>query len=158
MRLVVLFMALLVLPTASFADSAMTSRQMQVEQNGVSVMPFDQTRTMHMFRPTPTGGTETIVSNDSDPKQVALIRSHLKKEAAAFARGDYTDPASIHGMQMPGLATLASNASKMDVVYESVQDGAEGVFTTRDASALKALHDWFEAQVSDHGSHAMMLN
>jgi hypothetical protein len=131
---------------------------MQVEQRGAAVMPFDQARTMHMFQPTLNGGTETIVSNDHDPRQIALIRSHLGKEAEAFAKGDYADPMAIHGMQMPGVATLRTSSAKILVAYQTVADGARLTFSTKDAVALQAIHDWFAAQASDHGSHAMMMD
>ncbi|MFB4263080.1 hypothetical protein [Nonomuraea sp. GTA35] len=32
--------------------------------------------------------------------------------------------------------------------------GAQITYTTSDASLIKALHAWFDAQVSDHGRHA----
>jgi hypothetical protein len=61
---------------------------------GASVMPFDLARSTHIFTPTADGGTQELVSKDGDPQQIALIRDHLRKEAAAFARGDFRLPST----------------------------------------------------------------
>ncbi len=115
---------------------------------GASVMPFDLGRSTHVFTPTRDGIGE-VVSKDGDAVQVALIRGHLRKEAAAFTRGDYADPASIHGQAMPG-------ASRVRVRYENMANGARVRFTTQQPKLVDALHRWFAAQVNDHGADATM--
>src|ERR1700681_4833408 len=98
--------ASIVIALSVSANAADSGRQETVERNSERVMPFSMDATMHRFVPTPTGGVQTVVVHDGDPKQVVLVRAHLRKEAQAFARGDFTDPASIHGGAMPGLAAL----------------------------------------------------
>lgn len=120
-------------------------------------MPFDMNRTMHMFTPTASGGVQSVVSSDGDPHRIALIRSHLRKEAQAFARGNFSDPASIHGMTMPGLARLNAGARHIAVRYAETANGARITYTMSDPTLIAAIHDWFAAQVSDHGAHAMMM-
>ncbi len=93
-------------PTLAAAD-ATAAKRADVEMKGSQVMPFSQSDTMHMFRPTAAGGVQTVMVKDGDARQIAFVRSHLRKEAFTFARGDYRDPAAIHGMDMPGLATFA---------------------------------------------------
>jgi hypothetical protein len=132
-----------------------TPRQKQVEHNSEHVMPFSMDATMHRFDPTADGGVQTVLVHDGDPKQVALVRSHLRKEAAAFTRGDFTDPASIHGGTMPGLRALHAGAKRIGVRYADVARGAKIVYATRDPALVAAIHAWFKAQVSDHGAHAM---
>lgn len=83
-----------------------------------------------------------------------LIQQHLREEAAAFAQGRFSDPARIHGTEMPGLATLEANADRLDVEFRARLDGAELRYTTEDPVVLDALHDWFAAQTSDHQGHA----
>lgn len=118
-------------------------------------MPFDQRRTTHVFRATATGGEQTVVAKDvSDTDQVSLIRRHLRDEAKRFAAGDLSDPMAIHGMEMPGLEDLRRAAGRVRVVYSSAPRGARITYTTRDAAALVALHDWFDAQLEDHGTNA----
>lgn len=129
-----------------------------VEQRSKEVMPFDMDRTMHVFDPTPDGGVQSVLVHDGDPEQIALVRSHLRKEAAAFARGDFADPAAIHGTTMPGLAQLRAGARRVAVSYREVPSGASIRFKTSDPKLIAAVHAWFAAQVKDHGEHAMMTS
>lgn len=136
-------------PTAS-AD-----RREQVADRGAAVMPFDLERTTHRFAKTDNGGVQTVVADDpGDATQVGLIREHLRHEADEFRQGRFTDPAAIHGQQMPGLAALRDSAGRIDVDYADTPDGARITYATAEAALVTALHAWFDAQVSDHGSHA----
>jgi hypothetical protein len=128
-----------------------------VERGSAEVMPFDLNRTMHVFEPTPDGGLQTVMVHDGDPQQVALVRSHLRKEAIAFARGNFSDPATIHGMTMPGLPQLRAGASRMAISYLQTTNGASIRYKTSDPQLVAAVHEWFAAQVKDHGAHAMMM-
>jgi hypothetical protein len=131
------------------------SRQEVVAARGAVVMPFDQNLTTHAFEQTATGGVETVTANDaSDATQVDLIRSHLQKEADLFSHGDFSDPAAIHGMQMPGLAELSAGAARLRIQFEQLPGGARLTYASDDPSLIDALHRWFQAQLSDHGSHA----
>src|SRR6266545_986339 len=128
-----------------------TSRQDEVVRNGVSVMPFDLKRTTHFFDDTPSGGVETVSANDHrDARQIALIRSHLAAEAKRFSQGDFSDPAKIHGQDMPGLAELARAGEKLQVKYKELPVGASLIFASRDPAVAAAIHAWFAAQRSDH--------
>jgi len=136
-------------------SSAGTDRQAQVEARGAGVMPFDQNRTTHIFRASATGGVQVVIAKDArDTKQIALIRSHLHDEARRFAGGDFSDPMAIHGMRMPGLGELRRNIARVRVEYSSVPGGARISYTTVDPALLGSLHDWFDAQLMDHGTHA----
>ncbi|MEV0174531.1 aspartate carbamoyltransferase [Streptomyces sp. NPDC050803] len=137
------------------ADEDRTERQDLVAERGSTVMPFDLEQTTHHFTPTGSGGIQDVVADrPDDAGQIDLIRTHLRKEAAAFTRGDFADPARIHGDDMPGLAELRSGHDRIEVRYEERADGATLTYTTRDSTLVGALHDWFEAQLGDHGSHA----
>ena len=135
--------------------AAGTDRQAEVAERGTSVMPFDLDRTTHHFQKTDSGGVQTVVADDpQDTTQIGLIQQHLRHEADQFSRGDFTDPARIHGTDMPGLAALRDSVGKITVGYETTADGARITYTTTDAALIGALHAWFDAQVSDHGQHA----
>lgn len=123
---------------------------------GAGIMPFDLNRSLHVFTPMPTGGTQTVLSLDADAAQVDLIRTHLRKEAAAFAQGDYADPAAIHGAAMPGLATLGASNGRVNASFEPLPQGARIRFETTHPDLVIALHQWFEAQVHDHGADAII--
>jgi hypothetical protein len=131
------------------------NRQADVAERGAKVMPFDLEQTMHVFQKLENGGRQKVVVKDpSNKKQIALIQAHLKEEAERFRRGDFSDPAKIHGEDMPGLAELKAGAGKIDVRYTALPDGAEIRYATKDPKMVMALHHWFDAQLSDHGHHA----
>lgn len=137
------------------AQAQLAARQAEILQRGAQVMPFDQNTTTHQFHGTDTGGIQTVTVNDpNDATNIALIQSHLRQEADAFAAGDYGDPAAIHGQNMPGLAALQAGAKDVTVRYESLPDGARITFTTSNPTLIDALHAWFDAQLSDHGPRA----
>ncbi|MFF7535020.1 aspartate carbamoyltransferase [Streptomyces bobili] len=141
-------------PQENGADGR-TDRQETVAERGQTVMPFDLEQTTHHFTPTKTGGVQDVVADQpDDTKQISLIRTHLQEEAKAFARGDFSDPAQIHGDGMPGLAELEHGHERIEVRYRERPDGATLTYTTAEPVLVDALHDWFEAQLSDHGDHA----
>jgi hypothetical protein len=134
-----------------------TSRQDEVALKGATVMPFDLARTSHFFDDTPGGGVETVTANDAkDARQIALIRSHLAQEAKRFARGDFSDPAKIHGQDMPGLDALAQAGGKLQVKYRKLPAGASLSYESADEAMIAAVHAWFAAQRSDHAAHSHM--
>ena len=138
------------------ASAQYAAHQGHGDHLGASVMSFDLARSTHIFTPTADGGTQEVVSKDGDPQQIAPIHDHLRKEAAAFARGDYTDPTSIHGAEMPGLMELKAGADRIHIAFEELPQGARLRYSTRDAALVTALHQWFEAQVRGHGADAIM--
>jgi hypothetical protein len=130
-------------------------RQAIVAERGAQVMPFDLDATTHRFVPTAAGGLQTVLAHDpTDRRQIDLIQQHLQEEATALGRGDFGDPARIHGADMPGLAALQAGADRIEVVYRPRVDGAELTYTSDDPVLVTALHEWFAAQRSDHGRHA----
>lgn len=132
-----------------------TDRQKAVAERGRTVMPFDLEQTTHHFTPTETGGVQDVVADQADDaKQADLIRTHLQQEAKAFSQGDFGDPAQIHGDSMPGLAELQDGYKHIEVRYREQPDGATLTYTTEEPALVDALHDWFEAQLGDHGDHA----
>jgi hypothetical protein len=132
-----------------------TGRQEAVAERGRSVMPFDLERTTHHFTPTDSGGVQDVVADEpADERQIALIRTHLRREAEAFGRGDFGDPARIHGDDMPGLAELKEGHDRIEVRYRERPDGATLTYDTAEPELADALHAWFEAQLGDHGDHA----
>lgn len=90
-----------------------TDRQNEVAARGADVMPFDLETTTHRFTDTTTGGRQTVIADDpDDDAEVAAIREHLQEEAEAFQAGDFSDPASIHGEDMPGLVPWRRAATR----------------------------------------------
>ncbi len=120
------------------------TKQEHVHHMGQSVMPFDLAKTTHIFRMTDSGGVERVIVKDATAKdQVALIQQHLRHEAEAFQRGDYSDPASLHGADMPGLKDLQTDKERpfggaIDA-YETFGRRAESRVFGGSGSSIRAI-------------------
>jgi hypothetical protein len=133
-----------------------SQRQSEVAQRGARVMPFSLAATSHVFTKTRDGGIQRVIArNEADAKQTRLIREHLHRIRQEFASGDFSDPAQIHGDDMPGLAKLkAARPGRLTVSYQEVKGGAQLVYRSSDPELVAALHEWFDAQLFDHGADA----
>lgn len=147
---VVAFLLLL----CSFTVCAETQQE-HVHHMSHNVMPFDMGSTLHIFKMTERGGVQRVIAKDvAATDQIAMIQQHLKYEAERFQRGDYSDSAMLHGEDMPGLKELEAGSSDIKISYTALAIGAEIGFETSDLSLLTAIHRWFGAQLSEHGSDA----
>jgi len=135
--------------------SPLQARQSQIHAMGSSVMPFDLNQTTHFFQVTDTGGLQQIRSKDpNNTQQISLIQGHLRTEADLFAQGDFSDPAQLHGADMPGLSTLQASAGKFTAEYQDLADGGQIIYQTDNPEVIQAIHQWFMAQLHDHGPDA----
>ena len=92
----------------------------------------------------------------ADKEQTKLVREHLKEIKQHFRQGDFSGPSHIHGQDQPGLDWLRSaKPGQITIKYRDVAGGAELAYRTSDPKKVAALHKWFDAQLSDHGSDAM---
>ena len=147
--------AAVLMACAAVPISAQLTQQEHVYQMSHGVMPFDMSKTVHIFRMTEQGGVQRVVIREPGASdQVALIQQHLKHEAEQFQKGNYSDPARLHGADMPGLKELQEGASHVKVSYAPLPNGAEITFETVDLHLLTAVHRWFGAQLSEHGAGA----
>jgi len=118
-------------------------------------MPFELARTNHIFELTDDGGIQEVVARDAgDTATVRLVRRHLRHEAARFGNGDFSDPAALHGQDMPGLRELSAAAGRVRVLYGDLPAGGRITFSAEDIELVTAVHRWFAAQLSDHGPDA----
>ncbi len=141
---------------ASTVVGAPPTRQEEVGTRWEQGMPIDLEQTMHVFQPQEDGGLQTVTAKDpANSQQIVLIQAHLKEEAAKFRQGDFSDPAKIHGEDMPGLAALRAGAGHIDVQYTPLPNGGQIQYTAKNPAFIAALHQWFAAQLSDHGHHAV---
>jgi len=135
---------------------ATENRQAEIRDLGPQVMPFDLDKTTHVFQRTDTGGLQQVrVKNLDDKEQITLIQHHLRQETERFAQGDFSDPATLHGDNMPGLSVLEKAQGKFTVDYADLPNGGQILYTTSDEEVLEAFHLWFMAQLQDHGQDAM---
>ncbi len=142
---------------APAAATAPPERIAEVAERGSQVMPFDLKKTQHVFTKTSSGGIQRVLVREAaDARQIGLIREHLKTIAKAFGRGDFSDPAKIHGESMPGLAALSSaKRGQLKVKYHDLPDGGEITYASRNKALIAAVHEWFDAQLMDHGPDAI---
>ncbi len=152
-----LLLALLIPVSAQAAEKASDAGQDEVARRGAHVMPFDLEQTTHIFIKTEKGGIQqVIVKESSNTGQIKLIRAHLLKISREFMQGDFSDPAKIHGENMPGLAELRKAKPELiRIDYKELAEGAQIDYSTSDPGLIKAIHQWFDAQLNDHERHAV---
>lgn len=152
---VILSVVTVVILLLTHSGTLAETKQERIHHMSHHVMPFDMSKTIHVFRMTETGGFLKVLARDpSEADQILLIRQHLSHEAEMFGRGDYSDPKKLHGADMPGLAELSANPAKVKVAYSEIPAGAQIEFETKDLRMLTAIHRWFGAQLSEHGADA----
>ncbi len=137
-------------------EPATNDRLDEVERLGEHIMPFDLNQTLHVFSKTKQGGVQQVISKiPSDANQIALIRDHMKEIAIKFKKGDFTDPTKVHGKNMPGLNELKNaEPGSIAIQYLELINGAEITYSTNTPTLISAIHQWFDAQLSDHARHA----
>ena len=144
----------LIFVTSCFAPQQ-RERQTMVHEMGHQVMPFELSKTQHIFEMTDNGGVQqVIVKNPGDKEQITLIQEHLQHLAMGFSAGDFSAPVSLHGADMPGLKELAAGAARIKIEYTALSNGGQITFATDDRHLVTAIHRWFGAQLSDHGADA----
>ena len=133
-------------------EKASKARQEEIERRGARVMPFSLERTVHVFTKTKNGGIQQVIAKDeSDTRQIALIREHLSMISKQFAQGNFSAPASIHGSDMPGLAGLEkAQPGQIRILYKELPVGAQINYSSASPELVDAIHRWFDAQLADH--------
>jgi hypothetical protein len=153
LRLMVTTLTVLLLTgPAQTSEKASEARQEEVSKRGAQVMPFSLKRTLHIFMKTKRGGIQQVVAKDqSDTRQIELIREHLGKISKEFAHGNFSAPASIHGNDMPGLVELEkAPPGQMRIAYKELPKGAQIEYSSDNPGLIDAIHRWFDAQLADH--------
>ena len=131
-------------------------RQAQVSKRGEDVRPFSLAATRHIFTKDAEGGVQQVVVRDnSAASQIPLIRRHLRAIRTQFLQGDFYAPSHIHGAQMPGLAEIeGAKPGRLSIEYQDIEGGAQLAYRATDPRLVAAIHEWLDAQVSDHGKDA----
>ncbi|MDO9049839.1 MAG: aspartate carbamoyltransferase [Methylobacter sp.] len=157
LTVVPILIALLVTIPAHAVEKASEQRLDEVVQRGSHVMPFVLEETTHVFSKTANGGVQQVIVKDpANTEQIKLIREHLTKISDEFKQGNFSNPAKIHGDTMPGLDELRkAKPNQIDIVYKELPDGAEINYSTDSPALINAIHQWFDAQLSDHARHAI---
>ena len=151
MVLTALLLPILSGPTQA-SENASKARQEEVTKRGAQVMSFSLERTVHIFAKTKSGGIQQVIVKDkADSQQITLIRKHLSKIAKEFAHGNFSDPAKIHGKDMPGLVELEkARPDQLRIAYKKLAKGAQIEYSSDNPGLIDAIHRWFDAQLADH--------
>jgi hypothetical protein len=140
----------------SATGSTSIARQTGVAVRGKAVMGFDLEASTHLFTKNQAGGVEQVFANNpADTATVTEIRAHVSAVAKAFSKGDFSSPIAIHGEAMPGLATLRTAGTMLHVTYRELPNGSEVTYQSDDRVVVDAIKLWFDAQLNDHGQHAV---
>ena len=147
--------ALLLFSTTALAVEKASPKQMdEVDQRMQQVVPFALDQTLETFTKTVHGGVQHVLAKSADDtQQIKLIQEHLQKLANQFRKGDFSSTERVHGADMPGLAQLKrAEPDDIKFEYKALKNGAQIHFSTEYPQYDKALHEWFDAQMSDHGN------
>lgn len=145
---------LFVSTTALALEEAGTERINEVRQRSELALPFALDQTLQTFSKTVHGGVQHIVVKSAgDAQQVKLIQAYLQKLADEFRKGDFSETERMHGTNMPGLIQLKmAKTDDIKFEYKALENGAQIHYSTEYPQFVQALHEWFDAQMSDHGN------
>lgn len=134
--------------TAVATDSAFAAVQARGADS--RAMGVDQYSSVHRFDALPDGGRIELQRAANDSAGVARIRQHLRRIAAAFAKGDFRTPGFVHDRQVPGTAVMAARRGAISYSVRDLPHGGEVLIRTTDSAALAAVHDFIAFQRREH--------
>lgn len=130
------------------------NHDMGMMERGNMAMGFDQTKIMHHFIATTTGGKIMIMALDGgDAKTISEIRAHVKDIQHEFSQGNFTRPFYIHAQVVPGTQVMAEKKDLIQYSTRQIEDGEVLVLTTHDAELLDAIKQFMDFQSSQHMGH-----
>jgi hypothetical protein len=122
-----------------------------VNERGDKVMGFSHEKTTHHFRLSADGGEIEVTANQSkDTESRDQIRAHLPHIAQMFAAGNFQAPMLVHDRTPPGVPVLEKLKDQVTYRYEPVDRGGRIRIRTKNAEALKAVHEFLRFQIEDH--------
>lgn len=125
-----------------------------VHQRMQQLVPYKLDQVRQTFTKTVHGGVQHVIAKSAgDTRQIKLIQAHLSEIAGQFRKGDFSVTERMHGADMPGLTQL--KMAKTDDIrfeYKTLDNGAQIHYSTEYPQFVQALHEWFDAQISEHGS------
>jgi hypothetical protein len=128
-----------------------------VNQRVQQAVPYALDQTLQTFTKTVHGGVLHVIAKSADNShQIMLIREDLLKMANEFRKGDFSRTERMHGAHMPGLDQLKkAQIDEIRFDYKILENGAQIHFSTEYPQFVDALHEWFDAQINDHGNEVI---
>lgn len=127
-----------------------------INQNMQKTVPYSLNKSMQSFSKTVHGGVQHVIAiSGDDTTQIQLIQTHLLKLVERLRKGDFSDSEHLHGIDMAGLAQLKrAKTDDIKFEYKTLENGGQIHYSTEYPQFVGALHEWFDAQNSDHGNVA----
>jgi hypothetical protein len=143
--------------TAVALEKASPKQVDEVQQRTQQVVPYALDQTLLTFTKTVHGGVQHVIAKSADnTQQIKLIQENLLKMANDFRKGDFSVTEHIHGADMPGLAQLKmAETDDIKFEYKALPNGAQIHYSTEYPQYVQALHEWFDAQMSEHGNEVI---
>jgi len=112
-----------------------------MKKSGPVFAPLSMKSTSHAFQKNPSGGIQQILAKDrKDKALISDIRNHLLIEAGSFGDGDYGKSKAARYLGKVKPAEIA-------ITYRELPAGAAVDYVGRDAAAVDAIHQWFDAEL-----------
>lgn len=121
-----------------------------LQERGEAAMGVNQYTSTHRFDMLSDGARIELQRDTDDPAGVETIREHLREISEDFAAGDFSTPAFVHDMPVPGTDVLAARKDLIEYTYRDLPRGGEVRITTTDPEALEALRAFVDFQRQDH--------
>ena len=133
------------------AAPASAEHHHEVNRRGDTVMGFSHLKTTHHFRLFRDGGEIEVLADDpADTATRDQIRMHLDHIAKMFAAGDFEAPMLIHATTPPGVPVMKKLRADIVYTFEPTASGGRVEISTRNPSALRAVHEFLRFQIADH--------
>ena len=131
----------------------------QMNKRGDHVMGFDHMKTTHHFLLQESGGSIEVTANSADDAESSgQIRMHLKHIAMMFAEGNFNAPMLIHDQTPPGVPVMQELKGEIRYNFEEIDRGAAVRISTKNPTALKAIHDFLRFQIKEHKTGDKLAN
>ena len=132
-------------------QAAQDAHQQGVIERGDHVMGFSHDKATHHFLLYTDGGAINVQANNpEDTSTRDAIRSHFGHIVTMFAAGDFSAPMLIHEQNPPGTEAMKRLREKIQYRLKNTEHGARIRITTKDADALRAVHEFLRFQIADH--------
>jgi len=131
-----------------------TMNQSSMLQRGNIAMGFNQSKIMHHFIATPSGGEIMIVAlNSSDNDTIKQIKNHVLDIQKEFSQGNFTRPFFIHAQQVPGTKLMGEKKDLIGYSMRQTNNGSILLLTTNDQQLIAAIHQFIAFQTAQHMEH-----
>jgi len=122
-----------------------------VNEHGDHVMGFSHEKTTHHFELNYEGGAIEVRANDVRDTEIRdQIRTHFRHIARMFAEGNFNAPMLVHGVAVPGTATMTRLKDQLHWKSRETPRGARITVTADNKQSLDAVHEFLRFQIDDH--------